>query len=241
MKRAFVIVYGLVLFLSVFVIGGCKEENSVQITAPTGLALYVYPHECLLSYEPDTASAWITVAVRDHDNQPLPGATITISLADSQAGGIRFLNDSLRNTTNERGEVYLWYLGYQWGAEYNTVTASFQGVSDSCRVTLGMRTDDPYTLEVSVNPDTLHVPAGGADSAWVEVQLRDPYSSPVEHYRIYLSTNGGSLGFLGPTDAQGRAITWWRTDDSYGTYHIVAYGRELIDTAWVCVQPELEL
>lgn len=235
MKRAFVVVSGLTLFLSVLLIGGCKEENSVQITAPTGVALYVFPHECYLMYDPDTASALITVALRDLNNQFLPGIAVELSLADSQAGGIRFVDDSLRNTTNGQGEVHLRYLMYQ-GWPDNTITASVQGVSDSCRVTSVIRNDDPYSLEMWVDPDTLHVPAGGADSARVEVQLRDPYSSPVEHYLIYLSTNGGSLGFLGPTDAQGRASTWWRTDGTYGTYHIVAYAHELTDTAWVTAQ-----
>ena len=114
---------------------------------------------------------------------------------------------------------------------------SAAGLVDTQRIHVDYVIDDPYTLEVVSEPETLYASSAMPDSSEISVILRDPNGQGVEEYQIYLSTSGGSLDRIPESDSTGRASTWWHSDGEYGTFHITAYAWELTDTAWVTILP----
>lgn len=236
--------------LTLFLVGltlcgiGCKDEDEPQVTPPptplhVGQVEIVLSEDTLYAAEPNHYwGSFFSVIVYDQNGATFPGIKVNIS---SPTGAQLEFADSVRqDTTNDSGRVEVIYRVDEI-PDLDSIFATAENAADSAQIVVCQLYWEIPSLNISVLPSELHLTT--ADSALVSINLNN-FGWPIVNAVLGITTNGGSLDDLPPTDSLGNASTYWHPADTglfwvSATYLWTEPCRDLlfIDTAWVTVIP----
>lgn len=214
---------------------GCSEDKTIRVEddGSPGFMQIVYPETITdtLEFLPgDSASMGFYVRVSDRNGVAVSGVPVEISLENPSLGTVELAKPEEGDTTDGLGRLNLIFrtIG-QPGV--NKIKAQAGGISASRQIVIQESDEVVSTLNVNVNPDRLEVTAGQEDSALVTVTIADEDQQGIQGIKLRLRATGGRFSELPVTNSNGKAITWWYSNNQSGTFSIWVRAGNLADTA----------
>jgi len=225
------------LLIIVMIIGlGCASDKEGGTVGGTevGSVQIILATDTLQFIPGDSASAPGFIVVTDREGRVMQGQRVNISLAPA-IGYIEYSNTTLKDTTNEYGRVEFYFRSYNQSGN-TTITAAIGNKSASWPLAVLPMTVLISRVNITLSADSIYVPPATEDSAFVTVSVTDSSGNGVPNLQVNLSASGGRLIPLAPTDASGRATTWWFTNHQQGHFTLRVGAGGLSDSTTVFVQ-----
>jgi hypothetical protein len=217
MKRAVWLLLGFGLLACV----GCRDKDEQPFgSEPLVFNLSIYLVADTVWFLPgDSAYATGWVAATNYFDEPVPGVKISIPPPEP-FGGIELLNSELRDITNDSGRVYFRFRSFNQTGTTTIHAAVGTHYSADWPLTVLVAGTHPPRFTLTLSSHQLHVPPQSEDSLLVSVVLRDSSDAGIEGVTLPIHASGGRLNQIPPTNAAGRASTWWYSNGEYGLFHI---------------------
>jgi hypothetical protein len=232
----------LLIALALVILAGCTEDENPPVIPPSvGSIEILVGTDTLRPIPDDSVSTTVTIVFRNETGVLMPGQQVNVSVADTGEASFWFTDSIRRDTTNDSGRVELWYR-HTWHQGRDTITASVLGFAESMPMVICNWSWEVPTLYVS--PWHQDIYFTDQYSAEFFIRLRDTYGIPTAGVIPTLTTSGGILNPLLPTDSLGRTWAYWRPTALGEFWVVVAFtwpdmcdSWTLTDTAWVTVLP----
>ncbi|MCC6476490.1 Ig-like domain-containing protein [bacterium] len=209
--------------------GGGQVVGSVQLVLPD------LQNDTLRFLPGDSASTRVLVIVTDNNGLVMSGVKVNFTLADAELGSIQWSDASLQDTTNAAGRVNAVFQTF--GIAGDQIIAASAGSKFDQKFLVIRESDDVISrLDLTVNRMQIEANESIEDSIQVTVTITDNLNNGIEGVSLPLRATGGRIIPLPPTDAGGRAQSWWYNNGQFGFFTLSVAAAGLIDSAVVEVR-----
>ena len=195
----------LLIALALLLLVGCKKEEDETPRPAVGEVSVSVGEDSLCLIPGDTVTTAVTVVVMNTHNLPMAGVHVNVSLSDTEWVTLELVNPALGDTTDPNGRIEYIYTP-SWPS-MNWIRAEAVGLMDSASIVSFESAGDPPGFALAVMTDTIAL--SPPDSAEVMVHLQNSFGMPIAGITLAMTTSGGTLDPIAPTDSNGNAFTYW--------------------------------
>ena len=204
------------------------DVGSIQIV--TGV-----PNDTLYFAPGDSASTTVTVIVTNRQGLAYPGVPVDLVLANATVGALEFTDSSLVDTTNQLGRVLATYRCD--GIAHDQIIAATAGDSTAQRFLVIRQSDFPVNnLTLTATPSIVIADSGEIGQTMITAVVRDGLNVGIANVLLDVTTFGGTVIGVTPTDSTGRTTFFWNFYNEFGVFTIRAQAGSLRDSIMVEVR-----
>ncbi len=174
------------------------------------------PTDTLTFLPGDSASCDGWVVVTDGQGRVMPNQEVSITLLEP-FGSVELINGT--DSTDAAGRVYFRFRSYN-ATGVTTVRAAVGTKTDLWQLTVLPARAYVSHLNLTLSKRQMSVSSQFEDSLLVTCTISDSANLGVPGIILPVRCNGGRLLPIGPTDATGKASTWWYSNGQYGMFTI---------------------